>query len=575
MKKIIFTAIAIVVAIFAVPAITVFAEDTELIVEYSADKNSVKLNWYTNGKNVIDKSTVYKYNAETKSFLKTARTDTPEYTDNDVLLNAGESVIYKIIATLKRGGKVSKTVTCYTELSDIPSPFPDLMEGEACRAYVYDNEVNEKGMRPIIYHNCFGDKIIGETVRNKGVEEFSASENGKVVFYSTDTDVYRYCDNKGKAELIFRGDEIKYIITSSNGDCCAFLNTSENGEAVLVWYEGKIFSCMPKEDEPYHIEAVFDDGRVVYSAAYDNDDEEIYRYCLYEFNSKTAKNKRFANLKCSESYIYWTEIFPEEGTYTMCNDDFGYYCGEIGSKPKLLLSADECVTDFAASNGKISVTYNEKYIYAIDHESGKKSVITEIAENTDLDKIYEYFKCSSDLSAAVYIDNENNLIVRFSEWDAKSCKYTKRQEIKFDVSDDMRIGYTSNNLNIINFYGEKNDFIAFFQNGSIKPAGKILGIDVYDRMFCYESVEKVNTYYYRYKNLMILEPDGSTTVVYNGYFYTPQFASSEMMRIYFTEYLLDEDYNVYYSASSDVYFIDKNGKAVFGWYEEYEHVITP
>lgn len=576
MKRLFLTAVIIIAAVCAMPCISVYAAKPDLTVEYSADDSGVTLSWHADGKNVITESTVYKYDGESKNFLRLARTNKTDYTDSGARLTAGETARYKVIAALKNGGKISKTVSCYTELSDIPLPFRNLGDGSVCRAYVYDDKANENGVRPIIYHNCFGDKIIGETGKDKGVNEFSASESGRVVFYIIGGDVYRYCDNGGKPELIFRRDEkFTDIITSPSGECCAFFNSFECSEAVFVWYEGKVFSVMPKEDEPYYIEAVLDDGRVVYSATYDNYDEDIYYYCLYEFDSKTAKNKRFAKLECSENYIYATDIFPEAGTYALYNEDFGYYCGEIGSKPRPLLSSDECFFDFYNgifdTNGKITVTNDEKYIYSIDHESGKKSVITKFLKES----YYDYIKFSGDLSAAVYIDYDRNILVRLSKWDGEKCEYAKKQEIPIGISEDLHIADASNNLNIVYLWGDNHLSAAFFQTGKIEAANNILGSDAYDRMFCYESKEKIYDLYDQYKNLMILNPDGSTTVVYDGYFNSTEFGSSELLRIYLTKYLFDEEYNLYYCASDDIYFINKNEEAVFWRNESYEHVVTP
>lgn len=576
MKNLFITVIVIIVTVLAMPAIRAFAADTELIVEYSADENGVKLNWYTDGKNIIDKSTVYRYDPETKSFLKIARTDKPEYADGDVHLTAGSFVRYKIIVSFEHGGKASKTVDCYTLLPDIPLRYDSQNECGICRAYVYQGKRNNESY-PIIYHNFFGDITIGET--DSYLNNFAVSEDGKTVFYSTKNEVYRYCVNEGKAERIFiRSEDIEPITdinVSPNGKCCV-LTINYNNETPFIWYDQKLFHVVPKEDSIYCIEAVCDDGKVIFSALDDNDDEGIYFYCLYEFDSETGKYKRFAKAEYDGSYVYDTAVFPDENTYALYNEDYGLYCGTIGSKPKLLLTAEECYPGMFVSNGKTAFLSDDKNIYRIDLESGKKAAVAEINPNlSDHDLLN--FKYTADLSAVLFIDYGNDLLVRASEWDDESCTYTERREIPINATADTQIYDTSNDMNIVCLYDGNKDFIAFFQNGGIKYAKNILGSDAYDRMFCYESREKIYGRYYRYKNLMIAEPDGSTSVVYNGYFFSPAWENANEkipMMIWLTEYLFDEEYRHYYENSSDVYFIDKSGKAVFGWHENYEYTVV-
>ncbi|MDE5993421.1 MAG: hypothetical protein K2G87_10285, partial [Oscillospiraceae bacterium] len=565
--------IVLIVTVLAIPAVRAFAADTELIVEYSADENGVKLNWRTDEKNVIEKSTVYRYDPETKSFLKIARTDKSEYADNDVHLTARSSVRYKIIVSFEHGGKASKTVDCYTLLPDIPLRYDSQNEGRICKAYVYMGGINN-GSYPIIYHNFFGDIIIGET--DSYLNNFAASEDGKTVFYSTKNEVYRYCVNEGKAERIFRSnDEIGDIETSPNGKCIFFTNDHENSSDKFVWYEQKLYQLV-LNDYLYYIEAVCDDGKVIFSALDDNDDEEIYFYCLYEFDPETEKYKRFAKMEYDGSYVYDTAVFPDENVYALYDVDYGLYCGTIGSKPRKLLPAEECYTVMFVSNGKTAFLSDDKNIYRIDLESGKKTAVAEINPNlSDRDSLN--FKYNADFSAVLFIDYGNNLLVRASEWDDDSCTYTKRQEIPINVTADIQIYDTSNDMNIVCFYDGNKDFIAFFQNGGIKYAKNILGSDAYDRMFCYESREEIYGRYYRYKNLMIAEPDGSTSVVYNGYFFFPEWENTNEkipMMICLTEYLFDDEYRHYYANSSDVYFTDKSGKAVFVWHENYDYAVV-
>ena len=589
MKKIFFTAVIIIAALYLMPYVNAYAAKPELTVGFSAEENSVTLNWRTDEKNVIVGSTVYKYDTVSKSYVMLARTDKTEYTDNDVYLTEGKAVRYKIAAVFEHGGKASKTVNCYTVLPDIPEGRDTYDEGIICKAYVYSGE-RANGSYPIIYHNYFGDIIIGKT--DDYLNSFAASEDGKTVFYSAENEVYRYCVNEGKAERIFLKSEdigeITDINVSPNGKCCTFIDEYNyyygRDEELFVWYEQKLFHVVPNDDDMfYYVEAVCDDGRVIFSALDDNDDEEIYFYCLYEFNSKTEKYKRFAKLEYDGHYVYDTAVFPDENTYVLYNEDFGLYCGTIGSRPRLLLPAEECCPGIFASNGRSALLSDDKHIYRIDFEQGKKVEIAK-TEHPMSDSDYWYdkwcykcFKYNDDLSTVLFIDYDNGLLVRASEWDYESCTYAKRQEIPINVTVDMQIYDTSNDMNVVNLYDENNDFIAFFKNGGIKSAKNILGSDAYDRMFCYESKEKFHEDYNRYKNFMIIEPDGSTSVVYNGYFFFPQWVSGYddkmPMTICLTKYNFDDKHNNYYESSSDVYFIDKSGKAVFGWHEGYEYVV--
>lgn len=574
MRKILFTAAVIIAVLYRMPFINAYAVKPELTVGFSAEENTVKLNWHTDEKNAIVQSAVYKYDASSKSYLMLARTDKTEYTDSNVCLTAGKAARYKIAVIFEHGGKTSKTVVCFSELDDIVQQYTRDSDGRICKAYVYGEQLSSGAYR-IIYRNFFGDTVIGET--DSYLYDFAASEDGKTVFYTTKNEAYIYRTDRGEAEPIFRHSLRESVFSSPNGKCCAFLPAYYEEKCELsVWYDGEVFFVSPEEDRIYHIEKVCDDGRVFFSAYHDDEDEDIYFYCLYEFNAKTGKYKCFARLEYDGSYIYDTAVFPDENIYTLYNEDFGLYCGTIGSAPKRLLTGEECYSGFFSANGKTALLNGDESIYSISLKSGKKTVITKVKPDGDFNNI----KYSSDLSTVTFIDYENDLLVRLSEPDSESGAYAKRQEIPITAAENMSICQTSNNMNIVYLESDSGDLIAFFLTGKAEPAKKIsVAADAYDRMYCYEKVDKIYDRYDRYKNLMMIGPDGSRTKVYGGYFFSPLGSDPEYgstaMRIYLYNFLFDEKYKFYYKSSGDVYYINKDGKAVFGWSEEYEHVVTP
>ena len=584
MKKIFFTVIIIFAAVFAMPQMNTYAANQELSVGYTADETGVTLNWSVSGKEPIKQSTVFRYDSKAKKFTIIARTDKTEYTDS-ISIKSGESVRYKILVTLDYGKKISETIRCYTELPEIPAYSAIHYEGEICRSYVYVGETKQDGKYPVIYHNYFVDKVIGEIEDKYTFEYYAVSADGRICYYMVDDKVYRYSDTDGKNEMIFKSNDYLDIMTSDSGEYCVITNHL----LLYVWHEGELSSVRPSEGRPFTIEAINDEGKLIYSALYDDHVNDKYYYCLYEFDFSTGKSTRFARLECSEKYAYFTEIYPEKGTYISYGCNFGVYSGKIGSEPKLIFSADEFYEDsYITSNGEITIVSDNEYFYVIDNESGKRSVLANVfpepfAGGFDRD-IYDYFVCSDDLDAIMYIDYEKKCIVRLSEWDSDKFSYSKRQEIKFDTSENLCISYTSNNFNIVLFteHDEKGDisdlWVALFQNGTFENKKDmdlhIWCSDAYDRMFCYGSREKNNaTRDNVYKDLLILNPDGSTTVVYEGYYNKLFFDEYSICLIYFTEYSFYQEVGYELSDSSDIYYVDKNGNVIFYMHEDYDNII--
>lgn len=590
MRKIFFSVIIIFAAVFAMPQINTYAASSELSVGFTADENGVNLNWSVSGKGSIKQSTVFRYDTESKKYIIIARTDKTEYTDV-VNINPEKSIRYKILVTLDYGKNLSKTIKCYAELPEIPAYYDSEIyyEGEICRSYVYAGKTKKDGKYPVIYHNYFGDKVIGEIEDKYTFEYCAVSADGRICYYMVDDKVYRYSDTDGKNEMIFKSDDYLDIITSDSGEYCAIINLFSYNKKIPVWHEGKLSFVRPPEGRIFSIEAVNDEGKLIYSALYDDYAKDEYYYCLYEFDFNTGKSTRFARLECSEKYAYFTEIYPEKGTYISYGSSFGVYSGKIGSEPKLIFSADEFYGDsYITSNGEITIVSDNEYFYVIDNKSGKRSVLANVfpepfAGGFDRD-IYDYFVCSDDLDAVMYIDYEKKCIVRLSEWDSDKFSYSKRQKIKFDTSENLCIAYTSNNFNIVLFteHDEKGDisdyWIAFFQNGTFENEKNtdlhIWGSDAYDRMFCYGSWEKNNaTRDNVYKDLLILNPDGSTTVIYDGYYNRLSGDQYSICLIYFTEYSFYQEVGYELSDSSDIYYVDKNGNVIFYMHEDYDNII--
>lgn len=575
MRKVFFTAIIIFIAVLITPKINAYAARSELTVKYTASENSIDLEWSVSGKASVEKSSVYRYDAEAKEFVRIVRTDKTQYSDK-ISLKFTESVKYKIYATLSNGEKLSKTILCYGELPSIPYIDDDYI----CKAYIYSGEEKNNGKYPVIYRNYFEKKVIGETWHK--VYDCSDSGDGKTVFYSVDDEIYRYSYDTGKNELILKneGDDIR-VAASPNGEYCAFRYEYEHSPKMKLWHNGKIYTVdLEEKDKECYFKAIYDDGRIIYTAR--GDHNYMYdHYCrLCEFDPASGKNVCMAVQYYDSSFNLNTMLFPEYDTYVMYyggrSGAIDVQYGKIGEESKTI-ELPKFYGGILRTNGKIVIFCDENHVYSLDLESGKKSVITSSVKKKDEpdENIHfnQYVKVNADLSAVVYIDYENDRIVRLSQWDDHLCEFTKKQEIYFEWQEYQYLWKASLDLDMVYLDGCESHMenVVFFRTGEIIASESIADrIDLskgdYELTLCRDRAK--GSYEHKYKDLMILNPDGSKTMVFEGGF--DSISNGGFAMINKNIYSYDKKTGSRYKSAKDVYFIDETGKAVL-----WDHIDYP
>lgn len=438
---------------------------------------------------------------------------------------------------------------------------------ESGKAYCLYEE--KDGEYVLTYVNSAGTKQLYKS-KEKFKHNESFSEDGKTVFYSIDNKVYRYSYESGKRKKIYtvpeNGSSYKrytYVYSSLNGEYCAIrVEDSNNFDddykydiEIILWHDGKTVSQTIKTRFGYtdsdNFYGVNDLGEVFYTL-----DKDIY---ILDLDGKRLAQKAPVPLSDEEDKYsnYEANIYPQNGTYIVRSEKDLYF-GAVGGEQHKLSFSEEAQYYVLAQNGKGLIAYNGEYVARYDKKSGKSKNIVKMSPEKYWENRFNFMASSSDLNEVAYINYSKKKLVRLSDWDAKKNRYTNKQEIKLNGTGREHISNYSSDLStiLIGFADEKNNYYtADFGSGSFEQT----------EYYLYETDRFGHNIIRRSGKIEILNPDGSTTEVFDGVGATcePWFSNG-----FYCFYSGGPDVPCDYEGEYDLtyYYICPKGKAV-KWYD--------
>lgn len=441
-------------------------------------------------------------------------------------------------------------------------PVPSFYDSGSCKAYCKTEYERKSEMYKLYYINQNGKKLICKT-KNE-ISDYCVSGNGLTAYYAVENKVYKYSLNDNSVKKIFEADKKDYE------KCGYSITSSENGEYCLLGW--RLY------DNPYDIKELYttichgENSVTVKSIGYKNYTDltftnngsavwlskhsiyDEYTTYLSSFDYSTGVSKRFAEIEGEYSIEYFSNM------YILYNSN-KLYKGKIGSEPKLVYSGKLGQFMDCDSKGNTALFSDEKYIYRIDLNSGKRFNITK--NSYDSDYIYDYFIYSSDFNSVAYIDCEAKKPVRLSQWNAKSNSYIQRTEVDITGNKTEYFGGYSNDLNVI-FINSLNDDNAeiitplIFENGKFRKIADITEFDFGD-FYCDKFGNLIGCD--ENNDLYIITPDGSRKLIFSGeieIFYS----INDFVMFYCCKDKKYDKYGYETGGTMDIYYIDKNGKLI-------------
>lgn len=429
---------------------------------------------------------------------------------------------------------------------------------QSSKAYCLYEE--NDGEYVLTYINCNGTNQL-----YKSKEEFkhheSISEDGKTVFYKIDDTVYRYSYESGKRKKIYTVSENEssrnrsvLVYSSPNGEYCAIrieeysASTKYNDIELILWHDGKTVSQTEKtkfgSEDSDSFYGVNDLGEVFYTL-----NKDIY---ILDLDGKRLAEK-IPDLESNNRKIYLNSR-----TYMLyCENEICF--GEIGGeRHKLSFSQVLRYNTVIAENGESFIAYNGEYVARYDIKSGKSKNILKISPEKYMENRFAFIKISSDMNELAYINYSKKKLVRLSDWNAEKNRYTNKQEIKLNGTGAEYISTRSPDLNVVLIARADtsyNHFKADFGSGSFEQT----------EYYLYETDRFGHEIIRCSGKIEILNPDSSTTVVFNGVGATcePWFSNG-----FYCFYSGGPDVPCDYEGEYDLtyYYICPKGKAV-KWYD--------